>query len=100
MRYITRFSVLLLAGLAAHLASADSLYTFSSVSNTVTDSPLSLGFAFTADSTFKVSALGWFDATGAGFQSLHTVGIFDASGTLLTSTTLSMGAGNPLSDSF
>jgi hypothetical protein len=76
------------------------LYTFTSANQIFTDQPLTLGFTFTTNNAFTVSSLGWFDATGNGFLSPHTVGIFDANGNLLTSTTLSTGASDSLSGSF
>lgn len=101
MRAITRCSILLIAGLVAQLGFADSLYTFSSVSSTYTENrSLSLGFVFTANSTFNVGTLGWFDATGTGFQSSHTVGIYDANRDLLTSITLADGTSDPLRNGF
>jgi hypothetical protein len=96
-----RFSILTVAALAAQLGFADSLYTFNGVSSLYAEQPsVSLGFTFTANSTFNVNELGWFDATGNGFQTPHTVGIFDTNKNLLASTTLAAGTGDPLIDSF
>lgn len=100
MRYLSRIFVLAISAFTAQLALCSPLYTFTHVSNTFSDNPLTIGFTFTANSAFEVSSLGWFDATGTGFQSQHTVGIFDASGNLLSSTVLSAGAGDPLTGSF
>jgi hypothetical protein len=86
--------------LPIQFAHADSLYTFTSANQTFTDQPLTLGFTFTANNAFTVSSLGWFDATGSGFLSPHTVAIFDGNGNLLASTTLSTGASDSLSGSF
>jgi hypothetical protein len=95
MRFTGLFLLLSFA-LPANLLLGDSLYSLSGVSQTFTYNPLTLGFAFTANSDFMVTSLGWFDATGTGFQSPHTVGIFDSQGNLLTSTTLASGAGDLL----
>src|SRR5690348_15752384 len=100
MRFIRLLPILLLAGFSTHIAAANSLYSFSSVDHTYTDRPLSLGFVFTANTAFTVNSLGYFDATGNGFQSSHQVGLFDSNGNLLTSATLSAGAGDPLTNSF
>lgn len=101
MQHIARLSVILISSVCAtQFALADPLYTFGNVSSTFTDNALTLGFAFTADTTFNVTSLGWFDPTCNGFQSEHTVGIFDANGTLLVSTTLEPGTSGTLSDSF
>lgn len=94
-----RLSVFFLV-LPAQFAFADSLYTFTSANQTFTDQPLTLGFVFTANTAFTVSSLGWFDATENGFLSPHTVGIFDASGNLLASTTLAVGTTDPLTGFF
>jgi hypothetical protein len=84
----------------AQLAVCDSMYSFSSVNQTFSDNPLTLGFVFTANSSFEVDSLGWFDATGEGFSSQHTVGLFDSAGTLLTSITLSAGTSDSISGGF
>lgn len=86
---------------AAQFALADPLYTFSGITATDTDIPVTLGFTFTANQTVTVTSLGWFDYEGDGFQSSHTVGIFDKkNGNLLTSATLAAGTGDPLSGFF
>lgn len=101
MGRITRLSILFLSALLpVQFAVADSLYTFTSVSQTFTDQPLTVGFTFTTNNAFAVSSLGWYDATGNGFLSPHTVGIFDANGNLLSSTTLVTGTSDPLNGSF
>ncbi|HEY1214928.1 MAG TPA: DUF4082 domain-containing protein [Bryobacteraceae bacterium] len=86
--------------LGAQLAACDSLYSFSSVNQTFSDKSVTLGFVFTANSSFEVDSLGWFDATGQGFSSEHTVGLFDSAGTLLTSVTLSAGTGDSSNGGF
>lgn len=101
MRYILRlFGIVLLSAFPAHVALGDSLYTFTSVDNSVTDSPLTLGFLFTPTQNFTVTSLGWFDGTGNGFQTSHTVGIYDVEGNLIGSTTLAGGTSDPLNGSF
>lgn len=101
MKISPKFLVLAAASLlGAQLAVCDSLYSFNGANQTYSDDPLTLGFAFTANSSFEVDSLGWFDATGGGFFSQHTVGIFDSTGNLLTSTTLSTGTSDPLIEGF
>lgn len=55
------------------------------------DAQLSLGFTFTTNSAVTVYSLGYYDYQGDGFATTHQVGIFDAFGTLLTSSTLGAG---------
>ena len=55
------------------------------------DSQLSLGFQFTTNNQITLTSLGYFDEWGKGFLTPHEVGIFNALGTLLTSTILSAG---------
>lgn len=55
------------------------------------DSRLSIGFEFSTLSSVTVDSLGYFDYYGDGFLTPHTVGIFDSSGNLVTSTTLGTG---------
>jgi hypothetical protein len=98
MRILTLSFVLVMAASNAQLALSDSLYTFGAVNKTFTDEPVTLGFVFTANSTFEVTSLGWFDGTGNGFQSPHTIGLFDSAGNLLISTVV--GTSDSFSDSF
>lgn len=63
---------------------------------TTTDNPLSLGFQFTTDTALVISTLGYYDDGGDGLLTSHEVGIFDANGTLLTSTTINSGTVDPL----
>ena len=100
MRFIGRFLLLFISLFAMPFIFADSMYTFGEVNSTFTDKPVTLGFVFTSNTGFNVSSLGWFDATGAGFQSAHTVAIFDSDGNMLTSTTLGTGTSSPLNGWF
>lgn len=74
-------------------------YTFASapVSH---DNPLSLGFVFSTSAPVEVRALGYYDEGQDGFATAHEVGIFDAGGALLTSTLLSSGTVETLTDQF
>ena len=60
------------------------------------DTQLSLGFVFTTNQAIDITALGYYDEDGDGFQTNHEVGIFDSDGILLISTILSAGTGSPL----
>jgi hypothetical protein len=79
---------------------ADTLaYTFQSALTT-TDSPLSLGFVFSTNSSITINELGYFDLNGAPFQTPHTIGIFDSGGNLITSTTINAGSAGSLVGDF
>lgn len=68
--------------------------------NTLGNPPLTLGFQFTANQGLTVTALGLFDSGQDGLVDSHPIGIFNSSGTLLTSTTLASGTANPLVNQF
>jgi hypothetical protein len=57
-------------------------------------------FAFTVNEPVTVSALGYFDFLWDGFATPHNVGIYSASGTLLTQALLSPGTVNQLIGNF
>jgi|SRR5579863_629602 len=52
------------------------------------DDPVNLGLVFTANTTFSVDALGFFDQSG--LTSSEVVGLYNSSGTLLTSATVTL----------
>src|SRR5689334_3496981 len=74
-------------------------YSFTDAA-TALDQQLSLGFSFTALNNITVDSLGYYNYTGSGFLTAHTVGIFDSNGDLLTSTTLAAGSADPLNAGF
>jgi hypothetical protein len=86
------------AGFAAGPLAADVAYQFTSAADG-TGGTLSLGFVFTASTAVTIDALGYYSGSG-GFDTSHTVGIYNSSGTLLTSTSLSAGTADPLLDGF
>jgi len=57
--------------------------------NVGTDYPLSLGWEFSTNTNVAVSALGFYVDPQYGLTQGHAVGIYDASGNLLVSTTVS-----------
>src|SRR5437660_1277450 len=59
-----------------------------------------LGWQFTTNSPVTVDGLGYYDFAGDGLAVPHEVGIFDAGGTLLTSTIVAPGTTDPLIGSF
>jgi len=64
------------------------------------DSRLSIGFEFSTLSNVTIDSLGYFDCGGDAFLTPHTVGIFDSSGNLVTSTTLGTGTSSTLNGQF
>jgi hypothetical protein len=62
--------------------------------------PQTLGDVFTPSTDITVSSLGVFDYQDNGLGETHAVGIFDKSGALLASTSVSAGTASPLDDHF
>jgi hypothetical protein len=81
-------------------AQAAALYDFISAPILLRDSPVTVGFKFTANSTFNINSLGFYDLQQDGLQTSHAVGIFNTSGTLLTSTTIASGTAGVLDGKF
>src|SRR5512135_2603468 len=55
-----------------------------------------LGYSFSANSPISVVGLGVYDYLGNGLNVAHDVGLWNASGTLLASTTVPAGSGASL----
>lgn len=100
MPFVPKLALAALSVFGAQFAYCDSLYTFSSVSQTFADDPVTLGAVFSVNTSFEVTSLGWYAPNADGFQTPHTVGLYDSTGTLLASTTLATGVSNPLSGLF
>ena len=62
--------------------------------------PQSFGFVFTPRSDIVVSSLGFFDYLGDGLGESHKVGIFDSTGTVLSSAVVSAGTNSQWVDDF
>lgn len=77
----------LIVGLLVAPASAFVAWEWNTYSGYI-NSPWSMGAEFTANSSFTVTQLGFFDNRGDGLTESHAVGIYDLSGNLLTSTTV------------
>ena len=67
---------------------------------TGTNNNQSVGWQFDVLNPITVDALEWYDPTGNGLSTAHTVGIWDASGVLLTSALIPAGATAPLDGLF
>jgi uncharacterized protein DUF4082/PEP-CTERM motif-containing protein len=90
-KYISFLAVAVFS-FAVGAASADTpAVSFTPVSGNTFNNGIgfSLGFEFTATSNLTVDALGYFD--DGSLQELHTVGIYNSSGTLLASATITGG---------
>ena len=61
---------------------------------------LVLGYSFTATASEAITEVGWWDATGNGFNSAHIVNIWNNAGALLSSTSLALGTTDALIDGF
>ncbi|HWU25584.1 MAG TPA: DUF4082 domain-containing protein [Rhizomicrobium sp.] len=88
------FAALLFAGLCTESQSApiNPAVSFSSYPNDLTTGAWSLGFVFSPNDAITVTQLGIFD-DGTNEGSVHAVGIFDALGNLLASTSITQGDG-------
>ena len=86
-------AAVVLGGTAAAGATAEAA-AYSFISAPVAfDTQLSPGFTFTANTSFKITSLGYYDYQGNGFLTPHDVGIYQGDGAsgpgpLLVSTTL------------
>ncbi|OPX19226.1 MAG: hypothetical protein BZ151_10360 [Desulfobacca sp. 4484_104] len=89
MRKLIRiFLALSLVALMAGPALANLAVDFSSVTQNFTNYNWSLGWEFTTKAPVTVAALGFYDDLKNGLTQNHDVGIYDAVGNLLVSTTV------------
>ncbi len=98
-RFLTACALLFAPALIAHagtLGATLSNLTGESLGN----GPFTLGWSFTVNSGIDVTALGVFDDSQDGLAESHDVGIWDSTGTLLASATVSAGTVDPLDDQF
>jgi len=73
-------------------ASATPVLTFDEATGTRTNSSQSVGWQFDVLSAITATGLGWYDQGQDGLSDSHTVGIWDSSGTLLTSILVPAGS--------
>lgn len=91
---------LLAMSLTGNLTFASPVYTFSGAPTPMAG-PYTFEQRFTVGSQgFVIDAVGFWDYQENGLEAPHLVGIFDAGGTLLVSTTIGPGTGNPLQEGF
>jgi hypothetical protein len=75
--------------LFVHAAAASPIITFNDATGgSGTNLNESVGWQFDVVNTITVYELGWYDQNQDGLSVLHTVGIWDSGGTLLTSVTV------------
>ncbi|NUO39020.1 MAG: PEP-CTERM sorting domain-containing protein [Gemmatimonadaceae bacterium] len=67
---------------------------------TLSNPPFSLGYAFDVTNPFLVQYLGYFDAGSNGLNQSHQIGLYDPSGTLLSTVTVGPGSGDVLIGGF
>jgi hypothetical protein len=104
-KYILMFGVVgaLLAGNASATSVSAFSFTGGSSGNLGADNPgVTIGYSFSvnAGQAINITDLGYFDSNLDGFDFSHEIGVWDSVGTLLTSTTLSVGSGSTLIDGF
>lgn len=101
MKFPFALAAVLLAAASLPAAKAEAAAYAFTTAPTAVDTQLSLGFTFTANTTFNVTSLGYYDDLGDGFLTAHDVGIFQGDGAsgpgpLLASTTLAAGTSGTL----
>ena len=62
--------------------------------------PFTLGWRFSTSTSISVNALGLFDDSQGGLAEGHEIGLWNAAGTLLASTTVGAGVVDPLTNQF
>jgi Domain of unknown function (DUF4082) len=95
---------LILAGIIIFVFSmpiqAAAVYDFASAPIMFGEANVTVGFKFTANKNLTVNALGFYDDNQDGLITSHDVGIYDLSGTLLTSTSVASGTNVGLDGKF
>jgi Domain of unknown function (DUF4082) len=96
-----RLLIVLAAALTAGSLAAEPALTFNPAGDSSgTENNQSVGWEFNVLTSITVTGLGWYDQGGDGLQMAHTVGIWDSSGTLLTSGLVAAGITDPLDGMF
>lgn len=86
----------MLCGASHALALDTPAYSVTGSSFFDSDSPVTVGFRFTAESASNLTSLGYHDEGLDGLFSAHDVGLYDLSGTLLASATVPTGTAGDL----
>ena len=100
MRHHLSARLLTLASLlSAHMAHG-AVAIISQTGGLVGSSSQTRGWEFTTVNNITISSLGWWDNLGDGLAVSHQVGIWNFTGTLLLSATVSTGTTDPLSNGY
>jgi hypothetical protein len=91
---VSGFALLLASNSASTALLFPQLFTDVTTGETLANPPYTLGWEFTANRSFQVVALGFFDDSQNGLAESHAVGLWDAAGNLLASTVV--GTNDPL----
>jgi len=93
-------SALMLVASTSAFATDTPAVTVAGTANNLGNGPFTLGFNFTTTTSFTLDGLGIYDQDGDGLVDSHDVGLWDAGGTLLTSTTVGAGTTGSLISGF
>jgi Domain of unknown function (DUF4082) len=81
--------IALLSSAAANAAAINpQLFYSQNMGESLGNPPFTLGWDFTANKSLSVNALGFFDDSQDGLAESHDIGLWDSSGSLLASTTV------------
>jgi hypothetical protein len=93
-------AAVMLAALGAQASTTPALSYSLNTGEALGNGPFDLGWEFTVNTTVTVYDLGVFDDSLNGLAESHAVGIWNSSGTLLTSATVAAGTVDPLFANF
>ena len=95
-----RLMILVTALTAGSLAASPVLTFNTATASSGSENNQSVGWEFNVLTPITVNGLGWYDQNGDGLQLAHTVGIWNSSGTLLSSAVVAQGTADPLDGLF
>lgn len=98
-RSVAGMSIALLAGVCGQAMAAPAMVIGNTTSPDFTNSS-TLGWQFSTSTSISVNALGLFDDSQDGLAEGHQIGLWNAAGTLLASTTVGAGVVAPLTNQF
>jgi hypothetical protein len=98
--HVKKVYVLSFAVTMAFTASAGVITFNPATGGTAANGDQTVGWQFNVLSPLTVTGLDWYDSTGTGLNTAHTVGIWSPAGSLLTSTLIPAGAAAPLDGMF
>lgn len=98
-RSVAGMSIALFAGVCGQAMAAPAFVISNTTGNAYADS-ITLGWQFSTSTSIAVNALGLFDDSQDGLAEGHQIGLWNAAGTLLASTTVGAGVLVPLTNQF